>query len=46
MHLRHAENQLAIQFLADIRTTAWRLYRDFGSTSPKEVAAWWAQAKG
>jgi hypothetical protein len=41
----HAEREIPVQFLADIRTTAWRVYRDFGGHKPQAVAAWWAKAE-
>ncbi|MFE4018503.1 hypothetical protein ACFXPZ_13930 [Streptomyces sp. NPDC059101] len=40
----HRENQPAIQFLIDLRATAWRLMRDNSEVDPAVVAAEWAKA--
>ncbi|MEU2086758.1 hypothetical protein ABZ569_33425 [Streptomyces albus] len=41
----HAENQPAIQFLNDLRATAWRLMRDNSGVRAETVAAAWGEAE-
>jgi hypothetical protein len=41
----HAENQPAIQFLIDVRATAWRLMLDNSGVRPETVAAEWEKAE-
>lgn len=41
----HAENQSAVQFLIDLRATAWRLMRDNSSVRAESVAAEWEKAE-
>ncbi|MFH8470411.1 hypothetical protein [Streptomyces sp. NPDC017991] len=41
----HREVELSVQFLADIRATAWRVYRDYGGYDPQVVATRWAEAE-
>lgn len=41
----HAENQPAIQFLTDLRATAWRLMRDNTGIRADTMAAEWEKAE-